>query len=289
MLTFRIAAIAWLISLAMAAVSALVIEAEADAAAEVSAQAPRLFVLDPGSLTESRRRLQSGDESLSAALNKLKRDADRAHGSKMVSVTQKDLTPPSGDKHDYMSIAPYWWPYPNTPNGLPYVRRDGEINPERDQVSDRKRMENVVQATKTLGLAYFFSNREDYAERSSKLLRVWFMDDATKMNPHLRYAQSIPGRNQGRGAGVIETHNMAELIDAVGLQSGSIFQRRVHRRESWNRSMELRDTGQTRHAHRSGLARAICHRQVKMDLQTNFGISAGETRAAAAARRDSLP
>jgi hypothetical protein len=137
------------------------------------------------------------------------------------------LAPPSGDKHDYMSIAPYWWPNPKTSNGLPYIRRDGEVNPERDQTSDRKRLDNLVQSVKILALAYFYTDRDDYAAPAAQLLRAWFLDGATKMNPHLRYAQAVPGRNQGRGAGIIETHNFPELIDAVGLLEGS---------KSWTRS-----------------------------------------------------
>jgi hypothetical protein len=79
----------------------------------------------------------------------------------------------------------------------------------------------MIQNVKTLGLAYFFTGRESYATQAVKLLRVWFLDEATKMNPNLKYAQAIPGRNQGRGAGIIETHNLPELIDAVGLLHGS--------------------------------------------------------------------
>jgi len=140
---FRIwTTIARLILVGIPAISAIVIESEAFALPDISAEAPRVFVLDSGALIDAKQRLQSGDDSLSAASNKLKRDADRALAVKTFSVTQKDLTPPSKDKHDYMSIAPYWWPNPSTPNGLPYVRRDGEINPERDQTSDRKRLEN---------------------------------------------------------------------------------------------------------------------------------------------------
>jgi hypothetical protein len=120
-----------------------------------------------------------------------------------------------------MSLAPYWWPNPNTPNHLPYVRRDGEVNPERDATSDRKHLDGLVQSVKTLGLGYFFTGREEYAAHAAKLLRVWFLDDETKMNPHLRYAQAVPGRNVGRGAGIIETHNLPELIDAVGLLNSS--------------------------------------------------------------------
>ena len=46
-----------------------------------------------------------------------------------VSVMEKRRTPPSGNKHDYMSMAPYWWPDSTKPDGLPFVRRDGHVYP----------------------------------------------------------------------------------------------------------------------------------------------------------------
>jgi hypothetical protein len=186
-----------------------------------AAEPLQVFILDSENLMKAKNRLQSNDSAVVPAFNKLIRDAERSLTSGTLSVVQKELTPPSGDKHDYMSIAPYWWPNPNTPNGLPYVRRDGEINPERDQTSDRKRLDNIVQAMKTLSLGYFFTGREKYAAQATKLLRVWFLDEATKMNPHVRYAQAIPGRNNGRAAGIIEMHNLRELIDAVGMLNES--------------------------------------------------------------------
>ena len=185
---------------------------------------PRLFILDAENLVKAKEQLKSNNPTVVPAFNKLIRDADRSLTPGTLSVVQKELTPPSGDKHDYMSIAPYWWPNPNTPNGLPYVRRDGEVNPERDQTSDRKRLDNMVQAVKTLSLGYFFTGQEKYAVQATKLLGVWFLESATKMNPNLRYAQAIPGRNNGRGAGIIETHNLPELIDAVGM---------LHDSKSW--------------------------------------------------------
>lgn len=186
-----------------------------------ASESPLVFELQPTYLTESKKRLQSGDPAFRAALNRLTRDANRALKSEPFSVIHKELLPPSRDKHDYMSLAPYWWPNPNTSNGLPYVRRDGEINPERDRTRNRKHLDQLVQSVKTLGLAFYFTGSEEYAVHAAKLLRAWFLDEATKMNPHLRYAQAIPGRNIGRPEGIIETHNLPELIDAVGLLRGS--------------------------------------------------------------------
>ena len=182
---------------------------------------PRLMILDADGLIQIKERLQNRDPSFGTALTKLNRDAERALDVKPLSVTEKNLSPPTGGKHDYMSIAPYWWPNPATPNGLPFVRRDGEVNPERDRSSDRRRLENMIQTVQTLALGYFFTAREDYAAQAAKLLRVWFLDPATKMNPHLKYAQAVPGRNTGRGAGIIETHEFAELIDFVSLLKNS--------------------------------------------------------------------
>ena len=182
---------------------------------------PRLMILDPNGLIQTKQRLQNRDPAFAPAFTKLKADAGRALEIKPLSVTGKNLSPPSGDKHDYMSIAPYWWPNPATPNGLPFIRRDGEVNPERNRSSDRLRLENMIQTVKSLALGYFFTEREDYAAHAAELLRVWFLDPATRMNPHLKYAQAVPGRNTGRGAGIIETHEFAELIDFVSLLKNS--------------------------------------------------------------------
>ena len=182
---------------------------------------PRVFILKPSDLLEARKQIQSHNPVVSPAFNRLISDADRALSAGTFAVTDKKLVPPSGDKHDYMSVAPYWWPNPSSSTGLPYVRRDGEINPERESVSDRAKLDALVQNVKTLALAYFFSNRESYAIAAGNLLRVWFVDEATQMNPNLKFAQAIPGRNQGRAAGIIETHNLPEVIDAAGLLSGA--------------------------------------------------------------------
>src|ERR1700741_327346 len=74
--------------------------------------------------------------SPSPAVAALIKQADDALRTGPFSVMEKKLTPPSGDKHDYMSVGPYWWPDPSKPNGLPYIRKDGQVNPERYAIKD---------------------------------------------------------------------------------------------------------------------------------------------------------
>ena len=87
-------------------------------------------------LAVTKTKIQSGDKSVMNAYKKLIASANKILAYKPVSVMDKVDMPPSGNKHDYVSLAPYWWPNPNTPNGLPYIRKDGEINPEVKSLFD---------------------------------------------------------------------------------------------------------------------------------------------------------
>ncbi|HEU4387167.1 MAG TPA: alginate lyase family protein [Blastocatellia bacterium] len=182
---------------------------------------PRVFLLDGNHLKEIKKRIQSGDKQLSRALEALEREAEKARSGGIFSVTTKEATPPSGDKHDYMSQAPYFWPNPATANHLPYIRRDGERNPEIDRISDHRNMDRMVSAVETLALTYYFKEDEACASKAAQLIRAWFFDPATRMNPNLQYAQGIPGINTGRGIGLIETRGMTRVVDAAGLLAGS--------------------------------------------------------------------
>jgi hypothetical protein len=144
--------------------------------------------------------------------------ADRALVAPPRSVTHKTATPPSGSKHDYMSMGPYWWPNPATHNGLPYVQRDGQRNPEATgNALDSDRMQGMLADSRDLSLAYYFTGEARYAQQAAQVLRTWFLDPATRMNPSLRYAQSIPGIVEGRGIGLIDTRDLWWAMDAVAL------------------------------------------------------------------------
>ena len=190
-------------------------------AQETKTAAPRVFLIDGRKLAETKRRVQSGDQSFAAALAKLQTDARRAMQQKPFSVVTKTVTPPSGDKHDYTSQAPYFWPNPDKSDGLQYVRRDGERNPELDKITDHLALDQMEVAVRALSLAYYFKDDEECAAKATQLLRAWFLDPATRMNPNLEYAQFIPGVNTGRGIGLIETRGLADIVDAIGLLAGS--------------------------------------------------------------------
>jgi len=178
----------------------------------------RTFFLKPDQLAAAKAALAAGDPTVKTAYAQLIRRADAALGHKPGSVTDKTSAPPSGDRHDYLSIAPYWWPDPARPDGLPYLRKDGEVNPARDTAAyDRSAIGRLGSDAQALGLAYYYTGDVRYANRLAEIVRVWFLDPATLMNPNADFAQAVPGREKGRAEGVLDTSAFQPVIDAIGL------------------------------------------------------------------------
>ncbi|WP_176801425.1 alginate lyase family protein [Kriegella aquimaris] len=140
-------------------------------------------------------------------------------------VTNKNQIPPSGDKHDYMSIAPYRWPNPNTPDGSPWIVKDGEINPmTRGNDTDKVRLSEMFGALDNLSMAYFFSEDITYANKAKAIIKTWFIDDETKVNPNINYGPGIPGEVEGRRAGMIEWSNISTVVTTIQLlESNKVF------------------------------------------------------------------
>ena len=182
---------------------------------------PKTVYWEAAHLVATKQALSHPDRATQAALSRLRKSAKRALQQGPFSVMEKTEIPPSGDKHDYASFARYWWPNPNTDDGLPYIRRDGKTNPEINSQGDRDSLNNLLNSVECLALAYYYFEDEKYAEHASLLLRTWFLDAKTQMNPNMNYAQAVLGRSEGRGVGILDTRGFILLLDAVSLLSES--------------------------------------------------------------------
>lgn len=158
-------------------------------------------------------------------LHHLETAAGQALARGPFSVLDKTGLAPSGDPQDYFHPAPYWWPDPDRPDGLPYIRRDGERVPGAalyaagSETYDRTRLQRVFDDTTVLALAATVLDGHHYAVHAARLIRAWFIDPRTRMNPHLRYAQVRSGHdnNEGSGHGIIELKDFYFFLDAVRL------------------------------------------------------------------------
>jgi hypothetical protein len=137
-----------------------------------------------------------------------------------VTITKFPAKLSDGGPNDFYSNGDYWWPDPSKTNGLPYVQRDGQSNPDNFN-QHRRCVMQLRDAVAALGAAYTLTHEDRYAAKAAELLRVFFLDPRTRMNPHLNYAQAIPGRSPGRGIGIIDTLHLAEVPMAVAAMQRS--------------------------------------------------------------------
>jgi len=195
------------------------------------------ILIDQDYLDQVRERINNGDTTLQPAYYKLIKDAEKALQEGPYTVTDKTRVAPSGDRHDYASYSRYWWPDPDKPDGLPYIRLDGQTNKasQSPDESDRPRIGAVGMHTETLGLAYYLTGNEAYAKKAAELLRVWFLDEQTRMNPNLNHAQCRPGHNDGSKSGVLDGRLMIRALDAGLLiaKSSALSEAEIRGLQSW--------------------------------------------------------
>ena len=168
----------------------------------------QLVFVDREKVAQTKQKLLANELSSGAqlALNGLYAQADMALEQANETVTDKTYVPPAASKHDYVSLSRYWWPNPSSKNGLPWIRKDGETNPttQTDAV-DRLRIARFTKAVYALGLAYHLSEDERYASKGIEMIRTWFINPDTAMNPNVNWGQMIPGNPKKRRAGILDT------------------------------------------------------------------------------------
>lgn len=141
--------------------------------------------------------------------------AERYLREKPVTLVATRAARSPGGPHDYYSEADYWWPNPADPNG-PYIQRDGYSNPEKF-TAHRDAVIRLSLHVPALAAAWRLTGDERFARHAERHLDAWFVDEATRMAPHLNFAQAIIGKNTGRGIGVIDTLHLVEVARAVAV------------------------------------------------------------------------
>lgn len=151
--------------------------------------------------------------------------ADKVLQEVPASVTQKTVLPPSGDPHDYVSSGKYWWPSIDQPDGASYSNRDGHINPEMNDSSryDHNRLDKTASNIHKLSLAYYLTGKVVYAAKAVEVLKVFFINPETRMNPNLNFAQGVPGKYLGRGSGIIDTVCLIQMTDDLRMLEKSLL------------------------------------------------------------------
>lgn len=186
-----------------------------------SSQKPAVMVWNYSHMLAVRKNLNKGESDYLIPYNKLIKEAEQILGERATSVMDKpdNKVAKSGDKHDFISVSKYCWPNPNTPDGMPWIYIDGVINEENFSKDDAVRQDKMCNNVTKLCIAYFFSQDKRYAEKAMELARVWFIDPATRMNPHLIYAQVIPGvdNNMGHSPGIIFGRIYINVLSGLSL------------------------------------------------------------------------
>ena len=139
--------------------------------------------------------------------------ANRYLSEKPITITASTSPRSAGGPHDFFSEGDYWWPDPKDPNG-PYIQRDGMTNPD-NFVEHRRALMRLSVQVPALVAAWTLTKDKRYASRAAEHLRAWFIDERTRMNPNLQYAQAIHGRTPGRGIGIIDTIHLVEVARAI--------------------------------------------------------------------------
>jgi len=153
----------------------------------------------------------------------LAEDVAKAMKLPIRTIVDKPTPSPTGDAHDYVSYARYWWPDPAKPDGLPYVRHDGHHNRERVEAGDNNRLWKFTGTVSTLALAWAKNHDEAAARRAGEWFRAWLITPATRMNPSLDYAQVRLGHdgNRGSSSGILDGRQLAWAADAARVLEGS--------------------------------------------------------------------
>lgn len=180
----------------------------------IFAELPETFITNREYLKTNKTK--NSEVLVRAKMELIKEANDILRKKELYSVTYKKQIPPGATKHDYYSLSTYAHPNPNTSDGLPYITIDGKVNPETKNINDSYMLANISTDVYKLGLAYYFTQDEKYAIWAKKLIKVFFINKRTKMNPNFEYSQVVKGKPKTGGA-TISALSFVKLIDGIQL------------------------------------------------------------------------
>ncbi|KNC85908.1 hypothetical protein SARC_01946 [Sphaeroforma arctica JP610] len=234
---------------------------------------PTLYLWDAKQLSNLKKKYQSGDASsvFKSSLSFLERECAEALDGETYSVTYQKRVPESGDIHDYQSVGYYWWPcaeaehegfnncVQKTKTGtepkecvddakwgsIPWRYCDGHHNAATFEYSSKESMQQMTNQVRDLALLWYYTEKDQYARIASQLLQVFFLDEDTRMNPMLQYAQFVPDLWYFESAGLIEITGWTELLEAVAILRTSQHWSNAHHRQLMDWMYELMEWLQT--------------------------------------------
>jgi hypothetical protein len=183
-----------------------------------------IFVLALASTSHAQETARPAFDLVALERDRILKAADDFLNDEPITVTASSSPRSAGGQHDFFSEGDYWWPDPKNPDA-PYIQRDGMTNPD-NFVDHRHAMIRFSIRVGTLVSAYRITGEEKYAKAAIKHIRAWFVDEPTRMNPNLEFAQAIKGRYTGRGTGIIDTVHLievargAQLLEKAGALKG---------------------------------------------------------------------
>ena len=137
----------------------------------------------------------------------------------VLTILNKKGCAPSGDPQDYFSLAPYF----HVEKDQRIIHKDGvriaatTLGTAESSGNDRAVLEQMIYDVCVTTLTGYVAGRDTAYEHAATLIRAWFVDEATRMNPNMRFAQCLPGSNKGQAWGVVEFRNCWPLLDAITL------------------------------------------------------------------------
>ncbi len=189
---------------------------------QLPAIAQKSVTYDDGSLISLKRAYNEGDSRVVPYISELIESSGRfLKDTTYDLVTNKKRLAPSKDPRDYISLSRYWWPDPDVKGGIPYIRHDGKSNPELEEFDYRK-ITLLESVSTTLGLLYYLTSDEKYAKRLSEILKEFFLDPVTGMNPNMIYAQHVLGMESLRGTGILDARSIVYTLNGATLIENSI-------------------------------------------------------------------